>query len=196
MKSRRAFNSAATAALLTGPGIGGAAQPNSFYPPVLPISPASDANRLQFPRDHGAHLLFRTEWWYVTGWLDIKNKPDQSMGFQVTFFRSRTQHPEENPSRFAPKQLLIAHAAIAAPKNGFLIHEELATRALAPIATFSETDCKLSIKQHGHDWLLERASSPNAGTQNQYRIAIKRFFSERAIIEAIELLLFKATAHH
>ena len=24
---------------------------------------------VRFPRDHGAHPPFRTEWWYVTGWL-------------------------------------------------------------------------------------------------------------------------------
>ena len=24
---------------------------------------------LRFPADHGAHASFRTEWWYVTGWL-------------------------------------------------------------------------------------------------------------------------------
>ena len=24
---------------------------------------------LEFPRDHGSHPAFRTEWWYVTGWL-------------------------------------------------------------------------------------------------------------------------------
>jgi predicted secreted hydrolase len=173
MRSRRTFNSAATAALLTGPRLGAAVQTDSFYQAVLPISPTGGANKLQFPRDHGAHPLFRTEWWYVTGWLDLKNKPGQSLGFQVTFFRSRTRHPEENPSRFAPKQLLIAHAAIAAPKNGLLIHEELATRALTPIATFSETDCKLFIKQYGNEWLLERVMNSNLGSQNQYRIAIK-----------------------
>ncbi len=26
--------------------------------------------RLVFPRDHGAHPDYRTEWWYLTGWLD------------------------------------------------------------------------------------------------------------------------------
>ena len=26
---------------------------------------------LQFPRDHGSHPDFRTEWWYVTGWLTL-----------------------------------------------------------------------------------------------------------------------------
>jgi predicted secreted hydrolase len=185
MNRRRTFNATATAALftnpitnpitspITNPIIAHAAQATSFYPPVLPLTASGSAGKLQFPRDHGAHPLYRTEWWYVTGWLDVKNKPEQSLGFQVTFFRSRTQHPAENPSRFAPTQLLIAHAAIAAPKNGLLIHEELATRALAPIATFSETDCKLAIKQHGHEWLLERAANPGSGSQNQYRIAIK-----------------------
>jgi predicted secreted hydrolase len=173
MNSRRNFNSAATAALLTSPTFAPAAQTTSFYPPVSPLPKTGDGNRLQFPRDHGAHSLFRTEWWYVTGWLNVKNKPEQSLGFQVTFFRSRTQHPSENPSRFAPKQLLIAHAAIAAPQNGSLIHEELATRALHPIAMFSDTDCKLTIKQHGHEWLLERVANQNNSSQNQYRIAIK-----------------------
>ena len=24
---------------------------------------------LEFPADHGSHPDFRTEWWYVTGWL-------------------------------------------------------------------------------------------------------------------------------
>src|SRR5207248_1414256 len=24
---------------------------------------------LQFPRDHGSHPQFRSEWWYITGWL-------------------------------------------------------------------------------------------------------------------------------
>ena len=29
----------------------------------------SDPLPLQFPRDHGAHLGQRIEWWYATGWL-------------------------------------------------------------------------------------------------------------------------------
>ena len=54
------------------------------------------AHRLAFPQDFGAHPAFRTEWWYLTGWLDGER------GFQVTFFRVRTAHPDENPSRLAP----------------------------------------------------------------------------------------------
>jgi predicted secreted hydrolase len=71
---------------------------------------------LEFPRDHGAHLAARTEWWYATGWAGGTaeggrgNAP--SHGFQVTFFRSRTGLAASNPSRFAARQLLFAHAAV------------------------------------------------------------------------------------
>jgi hypothetical protein len=52
--------------------------------------------RLQFPRDHGAHLGARTEWWYLTGWLGSETRP--VAGFQVTFFRSRTGWPPTRPA--------------------------------------------------------------------------------------------------
>jgi predicted secreted hydrolase len=65
---------------------------------------------LQFPRDHGAHLGARTEWWYITGWLGTESRPVG--GFQVTFFRSRTGMAQGHPSRFAARQLLFAHAAV------------------------------------------------------------------------------------
>jgi predicted secreted hydrolase len=65
---------------------------------------------LRFPRDHGAHLAARTEWWYATGWLGTETAPAQ--GFQLTFFRSRTGLANENPSRFAARHLLFAHAAV------------------------------------------------------------------------------------
>jgi predicted secreted hydrolase len=65
---------------------------------------------LVFPRDHGAHLAARTEWWYATGWLGTPEQP--SGGFQVTFFRSRTGFGADSTSRFAPRHLLFAHAAL------------------------------------------------------------------------------------
>jgi predicted secreted hydrolase len=65
---------------------------------------------LQFPRDHGAHIAARTEWWYTTGWLGTFESP--LAGFQVTFFRSRTGLAQGNSSRFAARQLLFAHAAV------------------------------------------------------------------------------------
>lgn len=81
---------------------------------------------LRFPDDEGAHPGFRTEWWYVTGWL--KGTDGDPFGFQITFFRVRTGIGEDNPSAFAPRQLLLAHAAIADPRLSRLRHDQRAAR--------------------------------------------------------------------
>jgi predicted secreted hydrolase len=93
------------------------AQDRVSYPRVTP------GKRFVFPRDHGAHPEFRTEWWYVTGWLE------NELGFQVTFFRARPGEQSNNPSRFNPRQIILAHAAIADPKRGRLLTEQRAARA-------------------------------------------------------------------
>ena len=107
-------------------------------PPPGPLDDRIQAGRpLAFARDHGAHPGARIEWWYATGWLQAPNaadrrratdlhpsadlRPAPSMpsapqgplfGFQLTFFRSRTGLAEALPGRFAPRQLLFAHAAV------------------------------------------------------------------------------------
>ena len=48
-----------------------------------PARPAGEAGadtvrrgrRLEFPRDHGAHLAARIEWWYATGWAGRGEPP-------------------------------------------------------------------------------------------------------------------------
>jgi predicted secreted hydrolase len=66
----------------------------------------------RWPRDHGAHPGARNEWWYVTGWLEPPGGAPP-LGFQVTFFRHRTGLATDLPGRFAPRQLLFAHAALS-----------------------------------------------------------------------------------
>ena len=105
---------------------------------------------IEFPRDYGAHPGFRTEWWYVTAWLEREGAAP--CGFQITFFRSRTGHADANPSRFAPKQLLFAHAALALPEKGRLIHEERSARTGPGGVRFSEADTDLAIG----DWSFKR----------------------------------------
>jgi predicted secreted hydrolase len=111
---------------------------------------------LAFPRDHGAHPGFRTEWWYITGWLEREGAA--ACGFQITFFRSRTGHADDNPSRFAPKQLLFAHAALALPERGRLTHEQRAARAGVGDARFSTADLDTAIG----DWTLRRDAASGA----------------------------------
>jgi predicted secreted hydrolase len=110
------------------------------FPAVLP-GPA-----LRFPRDEGAHPDFRTEWWYVTGWLDWP------AGFQVTFFRARNDADEANPSAFNPRQILLAHAALSDPSRGRLIHRERAAREGLSLADAQAGRTSVWID----DWRLEQ----------------------------------------
>ncbi len=103
---------------------------------------------LAFPRDHGSHPAFRTEWWYLTGWL--RDAGGNDLGVQVTFFRSRPGVAESLASAFAPRQLLFAHAAIAEARHGRLRHDQRAARAGFGLAEAGEATTDVSID----DWSL------------------------------------------
>ena len=63
----------------------------------------------RFPRDHGSHPEYRIEWWYYTGNLAGR---DRRFGYQVTFFRVGVDPAPENPSRWAVRDLYMAHLAV------------------------------------------------------------------------------------
>jgi predicted secreted hydrolase len=115
------------------------------YPRVVP------GYRMQFPQDFGAHPAFRSEWWYITGWVSERRNSD--LGIQVTFFRYRPRVAEESGSQFAPRQLLFAHAALADPRNGKLWHDQRAARAGFGLAEAAQgtTDVRIG------DWSLKLA---------------------------------------
>jgi predicted secreted hydrolase len=121
-----------------------AASPQPAYPVVTPGA------EFRFPRDHGAHPAYRTEWWYFTGWLDA---PDgRPIGFQITFFRSRPGTDAGNPSTFAPRQIIFAHAALSDPAQGRLIHDQRIARQGFGIAEAYEGDTRIALL----GWHLDR----------------------------------------
>ncbi len=135
------------------PAFTAAKQPAVTYPA------ASRATRLAFPRDHGAHPEFRTEWWYVTGALDA---PQGDLGFQLTFFRSRPGIAEDLDSPIAASQILFAHAAITRPGDR-LLHAERAGRANLG-AGYSAIDCEVHIGP----WQMQRSG---VGATEQFSIS-------------------------
>ena len=92
--------------------------------------------RIRFPQDEGSHPTFRTEWWYITGWLEPQARAP--MGFQITFFRTRPDIDARNPSAFAPHQLVIAHAAVSDAARGRLVHDQKLARAALGLAGADE----------------------------------------------------------
>lgn len=123
--------------------------------PVRAASPGSvdyakamPGYRMRFPRDHGAHPSFRNEWWYVTG--IVRTTAEERLGFQITFFRNRPAFDTPNPSRFAPRQLLFAHAALSDPAFGRLRHDQRAARAALGLAGAAQGSTQVWID----DWTL------------------------------------------
>ena len=64
----------------------------------------------RFPRDHGSHPEYRIEWWYYTG--NLTSDRGRRFGYQVTFFRVGVDPAPENPSRWAVRDLFMAHLAV------------------------------------------------------------------------------------
>jgi predicted secreted hydrolase len=80
--------------------------------PPTPFQFATAGYRYNFPRDHGSHPTYRTEWWYYTGHLH--SKIGRAFGFELTFFR-RGVPPDEIktlPSKWSVKDLYLAHFAV------------------------------------------------------------------------------------
>jgi len=64
-----------------------------------------------FPRDHGSHPQFQTEWWYFTGALQTDDA--REFGYELTFFRFALR--DRLPAQASPwraRDLILAHFAI------------------------------------------------------------------------------------
>ncbi|HEY7787641.1 MAG TPA: carotenoid 1,2-hydratase [Casimicrobiaceae bacterium] len=133
---------------------------------------------LAFPLDEGAHPAFRNEWWYVTGWL--RGAQAREFGFQVTFFRNRPGIAESSDSRFAPKQLLFAHVALANPQWQRLHFDQRAARAGFGLASAStgRTDV------HIGDWSLTQV-----GNRYAARIRARSFAIDVVLVADTPALL-------
>lgn len=135
-------------------GATGCALPG-FAAPGAGATSALPRRTLRFPRDHGAHPGFRTEWWYITGHARSGTGAGaREFGFQVTFFRSRVDATQGMTSSLAAKQLIFAHAAVTDVQGRKLWHDQRIARAGFGVAEALENDGGLRLR----DWSLARAT--------------------------------------
>ncbi|MBI2201817.1 MAG: carotenoid 1,2-hydratase [Armatimonadetes bacterium] len=100
-----------------------------------------------FPRDHYSHDEFRTEWWYYTGRLRAEN--GEEYGYQLTFFRSGLTEVQANPSRWAVRNLYLAHFAVSdIPRKTFRYFERIGRGAVGQ-AGASENEFRVWIGNWG-----------------------------------------------
>lgn len=93
---------------------------------------------LEFPKDHGPHPGYRTEWWYYTG--NVESATGKPYGFQLTFFRSQVSPPgaeeswPEPPSAWRTQQIYLAHTALSDISEGLFHHTERIARGALGLA--------------------------------------------------------------
>ena len=78
-------------------------------PAFVPALPGYD---FSFPRDHGAHDEYKTEWWYYTG--QLQTEAGKRYGFELTFFRVGIVPPgPAGATKWDLRNLSLAHFAVS-----------------------------------------------------------------------------------
>jgi len=109
-----------------------------------------------FPRDHGPHREFKTEWWYATG--NLTDAEGREIGFQLTFFRQGIQSGEKPPgsSRFRVTELPFAHFAMTDVSGKSFRHFQRSSRGAFGEAGFAIPSAKDSRMAWMEDWVIEQ----------------------------------------
>lgn len=92
---------------------------------------------LEFPRDHGEHSEYRTEWWYFTG--NLESDRGAEFGYQLTFFRiglplGAEAANLETQSNFSQSSMFMGHFAISSLDQQSYMNEERVARAATELA--------------------------------------------------------------
>lgn len=94
--------------------------------------PADAPRDWEFPRDHGAHDDFQTEWWYYTG--NLRDPQGRRFGFELTFFRRGVDRPNMKSSSWQVDDLYLAHLALTDFGTKSFYHRQRINRAGPGIA--------------------------------------------------------------
>ncbi len=71
---------------------------------------AAPGRLLSLPADHASHPDYKLEWWYYTGNVDAAD--GRRFGYQLTFFRIGVDPTPAGRSRWAVRDLFMAHLAV------------------------------------------------------------------------------------
>jgi predicted secreted hydrolase len=115
--------------------------------------------RWAFPRDHGSHPEFRTEWWYFTG--NLKDAAGKPYGYQLTFFRQGVSlQPKDPQNPWSVRDLYLAHFTLTDVTSGRFFYGERVSRKGPGLAGTAEDgmDVRLlnwSAKMEGNTIVIE-----------------------------------------
>lgn len=89
-----------------------------------PFRSATAGYEYVFPRDHGSHPEYKTEWWYYTGHL--RTEKGRRYGFELTFFRVALTPPAPKETNWDLQNVMPAHFAVTdLQEKDFRFYEKL-----------------------------------------------------------------------
>jgi len=122
----------------------------AFAAPILAQNNFARAEKVrgwQFPRDHGQHAEYQTEWWYFTGNLRAEN--GRRFGYELTFFRQALAPSLlPRPSSWAFRDAYVAHFAITDIANERFHYDQKTARGALNLAGADSS----SLAVHLGDW--------------------------------------------
>ena len=138
--------------------------PASIPRPALAWQQALQPRTLTFPRDHGQHGAFQTEWWYLTGNLTAKN--GRSFGFQFTLFRRGVRKQTATDNLWAVRDLYLLHSSLSDFSRKHFYTYEDASRTGPGLAGASRDTLKTWFKGNLLQWDGNKTISLHCQTDN------------------------------
>ena len=140
---------------------------------------ALEPRAFSFPEDHGPHLGYRNEWWYITGNLDDEN--GRRFGYELTIFRfALAPHAPESASVWRSNQVYIGHLALTDPEDKRFLVAEKFSRGAAGLAGAHATPFSVWID----DWRIEEKTDAEHGVAWQLRAGDSLFSLDFELVSA------------
>jgi len=82
----------------------------------------------KFPEDYGAHLDYKTEWWYFTG--NLIGPAGEKYGYELTFFRNGVRTAPSDPKNpWSVRDMFLAHFTLTDVAAGVFRAEDILSRS-------------------------------------------------------------------
>lgn len=128
------------------------------------FQPALPGYLFTFPRDHGSHPAYSTEWWYYTGHL--RSKSGREFGFQATWFRTALAPSIQRQSKWATRDIYFAHLALTDVSGQKFLFTDKIGRGNLGLSSASVGTAAPRV--HVGDWNLQ--FGPNSGNTQTIRL--------------------------
>lgn len=110
--------------------------------------------QFEFPKDHGPHPNFKTEWWYFTG--NLISDEGNEFGYQFTIFRTGlTRSKKERESEWNSNQIYMGHFAITDVSNSEFYFDEKFSREGNQLAGAEINPIKIWLE----DWQIDQVGN-------------------------------------